>query len=99
MQASYAENFERAMSCTEADWLRWLPAALGAHAWKMDQAAVQVEVAPGTLRIDWHVGEPLRIAMVQMPRLHVRFAFKGLDAVQRYRFMQRFDLYMQRGGG
>ena len=29
----------------------------------------------------------------------VRFAFAGLDDAERYRFMKRFDLYMQRGGG
>jgi hypothetical protein len=29
----------------------------------------------------------------------VSFRFAGLDDVQRYDFMKRFDLYMQRGGG
>ena len=29
----------------------------------------------------------------------VYFAFSGLDAAQRFTFMKRFDLYMQRGGG
>jgi hypothetical protein len=39
------------------------------------------------------------IALMRMPVLHVRFNFSGLDAAQRYQFMRRFDLYMQRGGG
>jgi hypothetical protein len=34
-----------------------------------------------------------------MPVLRVNFTFSGLDAAQRYTFMKRFDLYMQRGGG
>jgi hypothetical protein len=42
---------------------------------------------------------PRVIAMVRMPRLLVRFRFAGLNDVQRHTFMQRFDLYMQRGGG
>jgi hypothetical protein len=29
MQAYYPECFEREMGCTEADWLRWLPQAVG----------------------------------------------------------------------
>lgn len=87
------------MTCTEAEWLRWLPAALGAHAWQLDGEAVQLQVAPGALQISWRVAEPLKIAMVKMPRLLVRFVFTGLDDAQRHSFMQRFDLYMQRGGG
>lgn len=99
MQSSYAEQFEREMSCTEAEWLRWLPAALGEHAWQSSGAAARVQVAPGELELSWRVLEPLRIAMVSMPRLQVGFSFSGLDAAQRYNFMHRFDLYMQRGGG
>jgi len=34
-----------------------------------------------------------------MARLGVRFEFEGVDADARLRFMQRFDLTMQRGGG
>ncbi|TXT33069.1 MAG: hypothetical protein FD135_5564, partial [Comamonadaceae bacterium] len=29
MQAFCPERFERDMGCTEADWLRWLPQAVG----------------------------------------------------------------------
>jgi hypothetical protein len=32
MQAWYEARFEREMGCTEAEWLRWLPGAVGAHA-------------------------------------------------------------------
>ena len=39
------------------------------------------------------------IALVRLPRLHVEFRFEGLEADQRFAFMKRFDLYMQRGGG
>ena len=49
MQSFYAERFERDMGCTEAEWLRWLPAAigdvdldrlyaLGIDAWRIGQA-------------------------------------------------------------
>ena len=29
LQASYPERFEREMGCTETEWLRWLPRAMG----------------------------------------------------------------------
>ena len=62
-------------------------------------AAPRCRIAPGTLTLDWRVGEPRVIAQVRLPRLHVSFRFEGLDAGQRLAFMKRFDLYMQRGGG
>ena len=99
MQSHYAENFERDMGCTEAEWLGWLPAALGAHAWQRSGACVQADIEAGSLRIDWQPAPPRRIALLRIPRLQVTFAFQGLDDGQRHAFMKRFDLYMQRGGG
>jgi hypothetical protein len=99
MQSSYAEQFERDMGCTEAEWLGWLPAALGDCAWQRNGCSVVVSVVPGQLRLDWEPLPPRVIALMRMPRLRVCFVFTGLDAPQRYAFMKRFDLYMQRGGG
>jgi len=42
---------------------------------------------------------PKLVHLVRLPVLRVGFAFEGVDADQRQRFMKRFDLYMQRGGG
>jgi len=100
VQSHYAEAFEREMGCTEAEWLGWLPAALGSHVWKRSGAVVDVAIgSAGTLHLRWRVGAPRVIALMHLPRLHVSFEFKGLDDARRYEFMKRFDLYMQRGGG
>jgi hypothetical protein len=99
MQSAYAERFEREMGCTENEWLMWLPAAIGEHAWQREGSSVAVRIGAGNLQIDWRTGEPRRIAQVTLPRLHAAFRFAGLDATQRLAFMKRFDLYMQRGGG
>lgn len=104
MQSAYDAIFSREMGCTEAEWLSWLPAAIGAHAWHRDAAAVQVTLQEdgvnlGQLRINWQQAAPRVIAQFRIPCLMVNFFFEGLDAAQRYRFMRRFDLYMQRGGG
>lgn len=92
------------MGCSEQEWLGWLPAAIGAHAWTQTTDSAQVSIQQdgqviGDLRITWRVGEPRVIALARIPRLLVDFSFQGLDDAQRYRFMRRFDLYMQRGGG
>jgi hypothetical protein len=99
VQSSYDERFERDMGCTEAEWLGWLPAAVGACVWRRDGAQALIEVPPGRLSVSWVPQPPRVIALMRMPVLRVNFVFSGLDAEQRYAFMKRFDLYMQRGGG
>ena len=104
MQSHYEASFVREMGCTEAEWLGWLPAAIGARAWQRDGQGVCIalnepEMTPASLHIRWSVGEPRVIALMRIPRLRVQFDFSAADAAQRYRFMRRFDLYMQRGGG
>ncbi len=99
MQSSYDECFVRDMGCTEAEWLGWLPAALGANPWARNGPSVVAAIAPGQLVLYWEPLPPRVIALMRMPRLKVSFTFTGLDAAQRYTFMKRFDLYMQRGGG
>jgi hypothetical protein len=56
-------------------------------------------VYAGRLRIEWRVQASRAIALMRIPRLWVRFEFVELTQEERYRFMRRFDLYMQRGGG
>ena len=99
MQAFYAEKFDREMGCTEKEWLGWLPQAMGPHAYKLVSQAVTADIDGSSLSLSWRVGEPRTIALARIPRLLVSFRFAGLDEEQRYRFMKRFDLYMQRGGG
>lgn len=99
MQSSYDERFVRDMGCTEAEWLGWLPAAIGECGWSRSGASVDIAITPGRLHIGWEPRPPRVIALMRMPVLRVSFAFEGLDAAQRHAFMKRFDLYMQRGGG
>jgi hypothetical protein len=99
MQSAYAERFEREMGCTEAEWLMWLPAAIGERPWEQGVATAHVKIDGGSLTLRWRTGEPRVIALIRMPRLHVTFEFEGVDAGGRLLFMKRFDLYMQRGGG
>lgn len=99
MQAYYEERFEREMGCTEAEWLRWLPNAIGDNFWKQQTGSAGVRIGDGALGLKWEVMPPRVIALVQMPRMKVSFRFAGVDEATRQTFMKRFDLYMQRGGG
>jgi hypothetical protein len=99
VQSSYAEQFQRDMGCTEAEWLGWLPAAMGDCAWQQTGPSALAQIGLGQLHVQWQVMPPRVIALMRMPVLRVHFQFKGLGADERYAFMKRFDLYMQRGGG
>ena len=99
MQLFYPERFERDMACTEAEWLRWLPGAVGDNHWKLQTQSAGVRIGDGALGLKWQVSEPRVIALMRLPRLLVSFRFAGVDEVQRHAFMKRFDLYMHRGGG
>ncbi len=92
------------MGCTEVEWLGWLPAAMGQHSWQRSGCIASVEIknpdgSVGHMQVTWQEAEPRQIALMCIPRLLVHFQFDGLTDAQRYIFMRRFDLYMQRGGG
>ena len=99
MQSFYADQFDREMGCTEAEWLMWLPGAIGPTKWQLNHGSAAVQIDDGKLELSWRLGEPRVIALMRMPRLIVTFRFAGLNDAERYAFMKRFDLFMHRGGG
>ena len=99
MQSHYPERFERDMGTTETEWLAALPRALGDHACALGAGQARVQIGAGHLQLQWHALPPRVIALLRLQRLAVTFAFEGVDEATRYRFMKRFDLSMQRGGG
>jgi len=99
MQSFYPVSFEREMACTRAEWLRWLPAAIGEHPWQASDDGATVLIGPGALTLRWQAGPPRAIGLIRLPCWRVRFDFDDLNTAARLSFMTRFDLYMQRGGG
>jgi hypothetical protein len=100
MQPDYPESFERDTNGTEAEWLARLPGACGqGRVLRLGSGHARVPVGGGVLELTWTALPPRRIALLQMPRMAVRFRFEGVEAAARERFMRYFDLYMQRGGG
>lgn len=99
MQSIYPAQFERDMGCTESEWLGWLPAAMGDVPWQRQGSCISARLHSGLLSIAWRVEGPRVIALMRIPRLWVRFEFECVTDDERHRFMKRFDLYMQRGGG
>lgn len=92
-------EFEREMGCTPAELAHWLPGAAAPHRVSPRADGADVALEGGCLRLRWQALPPRRIALLSVPRLRLRFAFEGVDEAARLRFMRRFDLYTQRGGG
>jgi hypothetical protein len=102
MQRSYPPTFTRDYGCTEAEWLRWLPQAMGEGeiVRTRGQAEQRWTAHPDALLLlQWRELPPRVIALVRLPRLEVRFSFTGLPDDERHRYMVRFDQHLQRGGG
>ncbi len=100
MQSHYPASFERDMACIEAEWLAWLPKAMGEHEWQRLGQSVHVQLqGGGRLQIEWNALPPRTIALMRLPRMGMTFRFEGADDQARAQFMRRFDLTTQRGGG
>jgi hypothetical protein len=99
VQAHYPFVFEREMGCTPEELRTWLPGASRHRAieWREGGAAVAIDGGHADLR--WRPLEPRRIALITLPRLHLRIEAVGVDEAAWQRFMKHFDLYTQRGGG
>ncbi len=80
---------------TRQDFLRILPAATG-------EAEIR-EVAGVFFGRGWSLRltaiPPLEIGRVRLERHRVEIEFDGLTEAEQERFMQRFSLHYQRGGG
>ena len=80
---------------TRDDFVRLLPQATG-------EGAIR-EIDGGFSGKGWSLRltriAPREIGLVRLERHRVEIDFDGLSAEQQERFMQRFTLYYQRGGG
>ena len=79
MQSFYAERFEREMGCTEAEWLAWLPQAIGQHHWKRQTQSAGVRIHEGALGLTWRIGEPRVIGQVSIPQEAFISVLKATD--------------------
>lgn len=87
------------MATTEAEWQAALPRAVGEHPCAVHAGYAEIHIQHGRLLLQWQTLPPRVIALLRLHRLAVVFAFEGVDEAARHRFMKRFDLTMQRGGG
>jgi hypothetical protein len=59
----------------------------------------RVTLPGGEVALEVEPRPPRRIALIELPVLHVRFRFLGLGPEAREAFLARFDAWTRRGGG
>ena len=89
----------REMGCTRAEFLAWLPGAVGGAAFSIQNDHIHIFYGGGEVRIEIEQKPERRIGRLALPVLRVRTRFSGIGARAREEFLRHFDLAMRRGGG
>jgi hypothetical protein len=84
---------------THAEFYRSLPAAIAHRAFTVEDGVVRIEYEERAVTIELRPQRHRSIASLRLPYLEVRFTFFGFPSSERQEFMERFELYFQRGGG
>ena len=93
-------RFTREMGLTHAEFFRDLPAAIEHRDCEIrDGVWIGMPVGRGRLQIELGPQQVRAIAALRLPFVRVSFEFVDVGDRAREQFMQRFDLYMRRGGG
>ena len=87
------------MGLTVQEFLRTLPAAIGHNEYRVDDREIRIRQQSGEVLIRLQPTFKRRFGALAIPATPVEFRFSGLDSGERSAFLERFDLYFQRGGG
>lgn len=98
-EAAESHSFTRELGFSHAEFFRSLPAAIAHREYVLQGNTIRLDYEQGSICIELGTEEVRAIASLRLPSTKVRFAFSNLSDAQREQFMQRFNLYFQRGGG
>ena len=89
------------MGCTLEELISWLPAATNYRTFNINQQLPnQIDFSEDGIRIIATQQKNRQIALLVIPVLLVVFSFdQKWDKLSADKFMKRFDIYTQRGGG
>ena len=99
MPPGSAVVLRREMTCTRAEFIRWIPSIARTAACTLRDEGATLSIDSGEVRIQWREMPKRTLGALSLPRLEVTLAFVELDARQRERFLLYFDLATRRGGG
>ena len=96
-----SHQYHRLMGCTVEELISWLPAATNYKIFKINQQFPnQIDFPQDGIKIVATPQKSRQIALLVIPVLAVVFSFDAKwDKLACEKFMKRFDMYTQRGGG
>lgn len=92
-------RFHYEMGCTESEFFRLLPAAVGGADMRIDGSTAVHEEAERGWRIRLSNRRQHALARLRLPVVDVDLEFHGYSAAEVDRFMERFHAAFRRGGG
>lgn len=94
-------QYQRLMGCTIDELIAWLPAASNYKLFNINQQLPsQIDFPEDGIKIVATQQKSRQIALLVIPVLSVVFSFdQKWDKLSSEKFMKRFDMYTQRGGG
>lgn len=87
------------MALTPEEFRRLLPGAAGALPWRRDGNHYRLGSDAAGVDIVLEPLPPRRIALFTLPAMRVVMIFRGWSEEERHRFVRRFDMAFQKGGG
>ena len=101
-----SHQYHRLMGCTVDELIYWLPAASDYKEFTVKKEISEINVSATIdfpmdgIQITANNQDSRRIALLVIPVLAVVFSFsEKWDKLACEKFMKRFDMYTQRGGG
>ena len=101
-----SHQYHRLMGCTVDDLIGWMPAASNYKEFTVKKEVSEIKVSATIdfpmdgIQITANNQDSRRIALLVIPVLAVVFSFsEKWDKLACEKFMKRFDMYTQRGGG
>lgn len=90
---------KKEMGITHKEFFRNIPRALGTGDYVTRSDGVTLDDGERNLEISISEESKRRIALFSLPVTHVTLTFTGYGSAETARFMEKFDLAFQRGGG
>jgi hypothetical protein len=91
--------FQREMTITHKDFLRLLPKALGDLAYEKVDNTIFIRDEPRAIQIRLSTESIRKLGSLVLPVTNVSIELKGFRESDEKRFLSKFDLSYQKGGG
>ncbi len=92
-------TYEREMTITHKEFLRLLPKAISGLPYQVRGRQIDISHERASVRICLSEESVRKIASLALPLTLVRIELRGFEQSELQKFMNRFDLAYQKGGG